>query len=428
MRLKNIINKYRVLYAEDDIQLMKNMLRMFDEIFYSIDIAQNGEEALNLYTNSLKNTPYDIIITDIIMPKMDGITLAKKIKEIDPNQTIVVISAHNESEILQELLHLHIVYYLYKPIQFEEFSKLLFTVDKEITQKKEHTKSTQLFEVYNSNVMAFQFNTQGNITYASEAFLKVSEYLENDIIGKPFHILHHPTIGETLQKDILEALQHNRSWIGEIKQITKNGDSFWVKAYIFANFDQKNSKVGYICICENIDEKKHIELLSNTDSLTNIYNRRYFDHLLPKLINQAKRKNEMLYFIMLDIDYFKQYNDFYGHSMGDKALQNVATTLKNALNRANDYCFRLGGEEFGIIFDSKSAQNALEFAHTLQQKIENLHIEHIKSNVSSYLTISMGLSCLDANTIKSCEQLYTDTDKLLYEAKQTGRNKIVSLN
>ena len=167
-----------------------------------------------------------------------------------------------------------------------------------------------------------------------------------------------------------------------------------------------------------------VEEMSNTDGLTGIYNRRYFDEHLPKVINSAKRKNELVNFIMMDIDHFKQYNDTYGHQMGDDVLVEIAKILKDSLHRADDYCFRLGGEEFGVIFKADTKEQSIEFANTLKKNIENLHITHSGNTASPYVTASFGLICQKANDIAGINEIYRQADDLLYTSKELGRNKV----
>jgi diguanylate cyclase (GGDEF)-like protein len=167
-----------------------------------------------------------------------------------------------------------------------------------------------------------------------------------------------------------------------------------------------------------------VEEMSITDALTGIYNRRYFDEHLPKVINSAKRKNELVNFIMMDIDHFKQYNDTYGHQMGDDVLVKIAKTLKDSLHRADDYCFRLGGEEFGVIFKANTKEESIKFANTLKQNIENLHITHSGNSASPYVTASFGLICQKANDILNTNEIYKQADDLLYTSKNLGRNRV----
>lgn len=170
-------------------------------------------------------------------------------------------------------------------------------------------------------------------------------------------------------------------------------------------------------------EKKKIEQLAITDPLTGLFNRRHYNKVLPIEIKRAQRKREWLSFVMLDIDYFKQYNDNYGHHNGDTLLITLAKTLQTKCHRASDYCFRLGGEEFGIIFSGLSPEDATAFVEDLRSTIEALQLEHKYSRTASVLTASFGLvTCKDPS--RKMAQLYEAADAALYEAKEAGRNRI----
>ncbi len=168
-----------------------------------------------------------------------------------------------------------------------------------------------------------------------------------------------------------------------------------------------------------------MEKISITDSLTGIFNRRYFDEIFIKMMNSSKRKNELFCFIVLDVDFFKEYNDTYGHALGDEVLILIASTMKKTLLRADDYCFRLGGEEFGVIFNTKDKNMAVEFANRLKLEIYNLHILHKESKINDYITVSMGLVCKNPNELKDKNKIYNEADKLLYKAKNSGRNMLM---
>jgi diguanylate cyclase (GGDEF)-like protein len=127
----------------------------------------------------------------------------------------------------------------------------------------------------------------------------------------------------------------------------------------------------------------------------------------------------------MDIDHFKQYNDNYGHQMGDNVLISFARCLKNSIKRADDYAFRLGGEEFGIIFKCETKEKAVEFADRLRQNIEDLQIIHAFNGASQFITASIGLVCKNANDISDMDEIYKEADDLLYKAKEEGRNRVV---
>ncbi len=220
----------------------------------------------------------------------------------------------------------------------------------------------------------------------------------------------------------------NRGYsIGALDYLTKPIEKIQflskIKLYIKIIIGQKKQ--------ENLIKElnKHIKMLetiSITDGLTDILNRRYFNEISPKILDSAKREDKFISFAMLDIDYFKRYNDTYGHHMGDDVLIRVAKVLKDSVHRADDYCFRLGGEEFGLLFNTNSKENAIVFVEKIRKNIENLHIEHKKNSCSDFLTASFGLIVEKANKIKDIDTLYRDTDNLLYKAKDSGRNRVVN--
>ena len=161
---------------------------------------------------------------------------------------------------------------------------------------------------------------------------------------------------------------------------------------------------------------------SITDQLTGLYNRRYYDNMITQLFALAQRENYFLTFFILDIDYFKAYNDYYGHIEGDKALIKVAQVLKEHIQRGNDFVFRLGGEEFAGVVLSKDQQKTHTWISELTQKIRAIELEHKVSKISEHLTVSIGIATASKEQ-ETPLSLYQKADKALYTAKSSGRNQ-----
>jgi len=173
--------------------------------------------------------------------------------------------------------------------------------------------------------------------------------------------------------------------------------------------------------------EKRLELMSVTDALTSLYNRRHFNEMFVQMINSAKRENQNICFAILDVDFFKQYNDTYGHHAGDAVLKRFAKVMRASTLRPDDYCFRLGGEEFGILFKgTQTAEQAKRFVERIRANLENEHIEHKNSSASNYVTASFGLVIKEANSVEESDKLYQEADELLYQAKESGRNRVIS--
>lgn len=170
---------------------------------------------------------------------------------------------------------------------------------------------------------------------------------------------------------------------------------------------------------------KKLENVSYTDSLTSLHNRRYYNLVYERELKQAKREKNYITFMMLDIDYFKQYNDTYGHIEGDEALKSVAEVLKDTLKRPNDYVFRLGGEEFGVLLTKTDESSSAKLARDICDAVRAKQIEHKGSTVNQYLTISIGVVCCVADDALNDEILMSRADEMLYNAKETGRDMYV---
>jgi len=172
---------------------------------------------------------------------------------------------------------------------------------------------------------------------------------------------------------------------------------------------------------EKLNKKYKID--SITDGLTKLYNRAYFDIIFDKIPEIAKENNWNIGFVMIDIDYFKQYNDMYGHDKGDKALILVGNVLKNYFNKEFEYVFRLGGEEFGVILFDIDKNILINCLEQFKSDIANLKIEHNGSQVSDILSVSMGIVLIEPNSDMSPNRIYKEADKKLYISKNNGRNR-----
>jgi len=181
--------------------------------------------------------------------------------------------------------------------------------------------------------------------------------------------------------------------------------------------------------------KNHLELkhqrdllahLSKHDGLTGISNRSKFDEFLEDEWHRALREKTSLSLILIDIDFFKNFNDFYGHTTGDDCLKKVAQTIKKSLERSVDLAARYGGEEFVCVLPNTDLSGANHIAETIRKNIYNLQIPHKKSLVEPFVTISLGISSAIPDASSSALILTQAADKMLYKAKKQGRNRVFS--
>lgn len=169
---------------------------------------------------------------------------------------------------------------------------------------------------------------------------------------------------------------------------------------------------------------KKLDQLATIDSLTQLKNRRVFDEVLKKECSRITRNKEVLSLIMCDIDFFKQYNDFYGHLQGDECLKEISKVFISNIKRKNDLVARYGGEEFAIILPNTTRKKALVIAQEISNDVRKLKIPHIKSNISDFVTLSMGIATTDDIKMISPNTLIKFADDALYRAKQNGRDQI----
>ena len=167
--------------------------------------------------------------------------------------------------------------------------------------------------------------------------------------------------------------------------------------------------------------KNELERMTLVDGLTGVANRRHFDSYLEQEWARATRYKQPISLIMIDIDYFKQFNDHYGHLPGDSCLKIVASTVEDTVQRASDLVARFGGEEFAIILPN--IEDAYVLAELCRENIEKANIAHERSKVADHITVSLGCATLIPDKDMKLNSLISRADQALYEAKHSGRNQ-----
>lgn len=215
--------------------------------------------------------------------------------------------------------------------------------------------------------------------------------------------------GRTSQEDEEYGLN-----LGAIDYITKPFNNVIVKLRIknYLNLKIKNDM---------------LEKLSMYDGLTNIRNRRYFDETFEKTFNEIKRDKKSLAVLMIDIDFFKPYNDNYGHGQGDETLRKVAKALEKTIKRASDFVARYGGEEFVILLKDINKDGVEAVANNLLNAIRELKITHEFSKIEKYVTVSIGASFYNSSSDITKLELLLKADEALYNVKNSGRNNFAIL-
>ncbi|MGB5080786.1 MAG: diguanylate cyclase [Burkholderiales bacterium] len=178
---------------------------------------------------------------------------------------------------------------------------------------------------------------------------------------------------------------------------------------------------------ELLSANKQLEVLASQDGLTEIANRRHFDVYLATELARARRTRQTVALALCDVDFFKPYNDHYGHPAGDMCLQRVAAALQSACRRPADLVARYGGEEFALVLPETELDGAVQVAETARKAVEQLKVAHEHSTAAPHVSISAGVAAQLPGMTFTAEQLIRAADEALYQAKHLGRNRIVVL-
>lgn len=420
------MNKKLILIIDDEPTNINIVAEILHNL-YEIKIATNGTTALGM----IEKIKPDLILLDINMPQMNGYEVASKLKSSKKTVDIpfIFLTANNNSQNIVEGFKQGAVDYISKPFSKEELLARVETHLK-INELQNTLKDTvdelaKYVEIMDKNIISSSTDLKGVITKVSSAFCDVSGFTKKELISKKHNIISHKDMPKEIYYDLWKTISQDLIWKGQVKNKKKDGTDYWVDTIIYPDFDKKSGeKIGYTSIRHDITDKKRIEENSIHDELTKLYNRRHFNKVLIDEINRSKRDKKIFSFMMIDVDNFKLYNDTYGHQEGDSVLFEIAKVLKSYCKRAGDFAFRLGGEEFGILFSELTKEASKTYANVIRKAVEDLKIPHSKNSISSAVTISIGLVTINHDDGMTDKEIYKKADDLLYKAKKAGRNRV----
>ncbi|NJL48807.1 MAG: diguanylate cyclase [Leptolyngbyaceae cyanobacterium SM2_5_2] len=231
-----------------------------------------------------------------------------------------------------------------------------------------------------------------------------------------------------------QVIETQAPYQAEQEIVDMNGVSHWYQLLISPFRDANGNVNGVVANGIDITDRKQIETafqeaneklerLATLDGLTQISNRRRFDEYLRQEWQRMVREQQPLSLVLFDVDFFKTYNDHFGHQQGDEALIAVAQAANRSVKRAADLLARYGGEEFGVILPNTRRTGAESVARAIQEQIAALQLVHPQSQVNEYLTVSMGIASVVPTPEQSADELVAAADAALYQAKRRGRNR-----
>ena len=395
-----------------------------------------NEENKKLYLGATYGIKYDSLeqTLDLHENLISENILEKEIKIIDIDQKINLGSVNTNCtklitipimEFEKSIGTIQLIFdNQFKKVDIEFLKSVISLMGTYINKAQKDEESQRYLKLIDKNVLISKTDLNGNITEVSEQFCILSQYTKDELLGKTHRIVKHKDMGKKVFIDMWDTITNGDVWNGEVKNRKKDGSFYWVDSHITPDCDINGNIIGYTALRIDITDKKKVEQIAITDGLTSLYNRRHFDNIFPQQIEISKREKNLLAFVLMDIDHFKQYNDTYGHQDGDTTLKLVAKALRDTLQRPGDYTFRLGGEEFGLVYHVKSAQDAILIANTARENIEQLKIDHSGNSASKFVTISSGLYIVNNDDNSTIDDIYKKADEALYTSKQSGRNQI----
>ncbi|MFY9089467.1 diguanylate cyclase [Arcobacter aquimarinus] len=422
----------KILYVENDKKLIACIDKHCSKTTHEIILIESVIDALLCLKES---NEVELIITELNHLELDILSYLKEIRNLKKDIPIIITSNNLDLKAsLKEFSELNILSVLEKPFDFDKLKILIEKLDenKRNFHYKEKIRELKLFiKPFKEFSFYSETDLEGKIVDISDSFCHLVGFKKEELIGKKHSIFKHPMEDNTKYKEIWKNLLNGNSWVGELKCLDKLGNDIWYKTIIFPKRNENQEIIGYAAKRQDITEKKYVELLSITNDLTGLYNKRFFKQTLENERNRVRRDKKNLVFIMIDVDNFKKYNDLYGHLKGDQVLKQIAEILKINSRRTNDFAFRLGGEEFAIITSitpTLSLSKIIRYTEKIRKEVLNKRIEHLRNENIGFVTVSLGVFNYKLEMNYSCDEIYRFADIALYEAKNSGRNKVVIYN
>ncbi|WP_206602577.1 diguanylate cyclase [Cyanobacterium aponinum UTEX 3222] len=447
-----------ILIVDDQPANLRVLSQMLQIKNYKVKKAADGESAIL----AAKSSPPDLILLDILMPDLNGYEVCRKLKADNLTKDIPVIFISALSDVFDKVKAFEVggIDYITKPFQEEEVlarigsqltiqkqKKLLEKEQEKLKKEKEHLrkeirqrKEAEAILYQSRAIISSILNSSLDAIAALEAvrdpasgnILDFRCLVVNPITAQIFNRQPEDLTGKLLFKKFINQIKPELFF--EFIKVVETGKS--LDKEIEYNYKKQHKWFhciavklgdGFSVTVRDITERKKLELklskLATIDSLTGVYNRHSFDKILKQEWQRCGRGKQPLSLIICDIDFFKPYNDFYGHQAGDKCLIEVAKTMSNIVRRTSDFLARYGGEEFAIILPNTPQQGAFNVAENIRQEIEALQLPHEKSKISNYITFSLGVATIIPTQDVSLESLIKSADNALYSAKKSGKNQ-----
>ncbi len=297
-------------------------------------------------------------------------------------------------------------------------------------------------EQANDGVVITDARRRDNPTiYVNPAFERMTGYLFDEVKGKNCRFLQGEKRNQAALEDLRVALKRRQGTLVSLLNYRKDGSEFWNELSIAPLNDSRGRTTHFVGIQKDVTGRvkaieqitkyqrkleqanKRLHELATHDDLTGLHNRRAFAEAIDRELRRCARERRPLAVLMFDIDFFKQYNDLYGHLEGDRVLRAVGAVVRESMRRPADVAARYGGEEFVVLAPGLRARQALALADSIRGRIRALGIRHAGSRADPGLTLSAGVVSMVPGARDQTDYLLRQADQALYRAKRSGRNR-----
>jgi len=416
--MKSAMEHYDIslLYVEDERVTREQISRILQRIVTELHVAENGQQGLDLYREKRP----DIIMSDIMMPVMNGLEMAREIRRLDRDSQIVMLTAYSDTEYLLECIRLGINQYVQKPVDFAQLATAIETcsnyvlLKRKLQQQEERIQMlSQAVEQAPAPVMITSLN--GSIEYVNSMFSRLTGYPASEVLGRNPNLLKSGLNSPEIYAELWETVLNGKEWKGELANRRKNGSIYWEMVKICPLRDAVNAVTGFLKVSQDISERKQYEeslqYMGTHDPLTGLFNRAYFDAELQRI---ESGREYPVSIVMADIDGLKMINDTRGHDEGDLLIKGTAEVLLAAF-RSGDVISRIGGDEFAVLLphtDHDTVMSAI-------QRVKACESDRKLGGFARSLSLGVSTATCSDELVESLKT----ADRLMYKDKTERKSQ-----
>lgn len=431
----------RLLVIEDNFDnadLVKRILRNK----FSVEVTTDGTSGLAAWLEGR----HDLVLLDVMLPGMSGPEILERILRINPQQPVVIMTAHSTMALAEELMSKGAVDFVSKPFRAEQLRKVCELAScredylvsnaqfvarlealQERTEAYRRVSADHQRLLDNLSTVIFELDEQGQLRFLSRAWTRLTGFTIDSALGKKLtgYLSADKLLEKSTYLEKITDLMEGRSQQCELELplLTRSGRLIWLECKLDAIYGGANELIIFGCMDDISKRKKaqqELEFLAMHDNLTGVNNRHYFDNVISQMSASAARDRESHALLYIDLDHFKVINDTFGHNHGDIVLRDIASLLRSRVRKSDVLC-RIGGDEFAVLIYNCNRMQARKMADSICELVQGYQYSHAGQQLA--IRCSIGISEIDGQAETAAVYL-KQADTSLYVAKRRGRNMV----